>query len=51
MFPDGIDGAGVVGSRPEPSPEDALVNREQIGYLHDAVSALPERLRVVVEAY
>jgi RNA polymerase sigma factor for flagellar operon FliA len=34
-----------------PSPEDRLEHRERVGYLVDAVALLPERLRVVVEAY
>lgn len=34
-----------------PSPEDRLEHRERLGYLVDAVALLPERLRVVVEAY
>lgn len=32
------------------NPEETLLHRERIGYLHDAVSVLPERLRYVVEA-
>jgi len=32
-------------------PEDLLLHRERIGYLHHAVRSLPERLRLVVEAY
>jgi RNA polymerase sigma factor for flagellar operon FliA len=32
-------------------PEDLLVHREKIGYLHHAIRALPERLRLVVEGY
>jgi RNA polymerase sigma factor FliA len=32
-------------------PEDLILTRERIGYLHDAVDALPERLRHVVTAY
>lgn len=32
-------------------PEDTLVHREEVGYLHDAVALLPERLRRVVIAY
>jgi RNA polymerase sigma factor for flagellar operon FliA len=32
-------------------PEDLILSRERIGYLHDAVEALPERLRHVVTAY
>jgi RNA polymerase sigma factor for flagellar operon FliA len=34
-----------------PAPEEALVDRERIGYLHDAVQTLPERLRTVVVGY
>jgi RNA polymerase sigma factor for flagellar operon FliA len=32
-------------------PEDLLLHRERIGYLSDAIEALPERLRKVVTAY
>jgi RNA polymerase sigma factor for flagellar operon FliA len=32
-------------------PEDLLLHRERIGYLHQAIEALPERLRTVVEGY
>lgn len=32
-------------------PEALLLQREQLGYLHDAVDALPERLRRVVEGH
>jgi len=32
-------------------PEDLLIHRERIGYLHHAIEALPERLRRVVTAY
>lgn len=32
-------------------PEDLILTRERIGYLHDAIAALPERLRHVVTAY
>ncbi len=38
--PNGIDG-----------PESLILHREQLGYLHDAVAALPERLRYVISAY
>jgi RNA polymerase sigma factor for flagellar operon FliA len=34
-----------------PGPEELLLHREQIGYLHEAVAALPDRLRHVVRAY
>lgn len=54
VFPDGVDGVdgagGVVAER-RPSPEELIVDRERIGYLHDAIVTLPERLRTVVEAY
>ena len=32
-------------------PETVLLRREQIGYLHDAIAVLPDRLRTVVEQY
>ena len=32
-------------------PESLILHREQMGYLHDAIAALPERLRFVVVAY
>ena len=32
-------------------PESLILQREQMGYLHDAVAALPERLRFVVVAH
>jgi RNA polymerase sigma factor FliA len=32
-------------------PEDLLLHREQIGYLHNAIQALPDRLRAVVTGY
>lgn len=34
-----------------PGPEELIIHRERIGYLHDAIEALPERLRRVVTAY
>ncbi|GAA3253288.1 sigma-70 family RNA polymerase sigma factor [Dactylosporangium siamense] len=34
-----------------PGPEDLILHREKIGYLHHAIGALPERLRHVVTAY
>jgi RNA polymerase sigma factor for flagellar operon FliA len=34
-----------------PGPEDLILHRERIGYLHHAITALPERLRTVVTAY
>jgi RNA polymerase sigma factor for flagellar operon FliA len=33
------------------TPVDVLEHRERVAYLHDAVAALPERLRLVVEGY
>jgi RNA polymerase sigma factor for flagellar operon FliA len=32
-------------------PEELLLRRERIGYLHDAIEALPDRLRRVVTGY
>jgi RNA polymerase sigma factor for flagellar operon FliA len=32
-------------------PEDILLHREKLGYLHQAIAALPARLRTVVEHY
>ncbi len=32
-------------------PEDLLLHREKIGYLHNAIEALPDRLRTVVNGY
>jgi RNA polymerase sigma factor FliA len=32
-------------------PEELLIHRERIGYLHHAIEALPDRLRRVVTAY
>ncbi len=34
-----------------PGPEELLVRREEIGYLYDAIEALPDRLRQVVTGY
>jgi RNA polymerase sigma factor for flagellar operon FliA len=34
-----------------PGPEELILHRERIGYLHQAINALPERLRTVVTAY
>jgi RNA polymerase sigma factor for flagellar operon FliA len=33
------------------TPDETLMARERLGYLRSAVSALPERLRIVVEGY
>src|SRR5450432_3232590 len=35
----------------DPGPEDVLLNRERESYLLDAVAALPDRLRIVVQGY
>jgi RNA polymerase sigma factor for flagellar operon FliA len=32
-------------------PEEILIHREKLGYLHQAIAALPPRLRTVVEHY
>jgi RNA polymerase sigma factor for flagellar operon FliA len=32
-------------------PEELILRRERIGYLHDAIEALPDRLRTVVTGY
>jgi RNA polymerase sigma factor for flagellar operon FliA len=32
-------------------PEEILIHREKLGYLHQAIAALPTRLRTVVENY
>jgi len=34
-----------------PGPEDMLIRREQIGYLHHAITSLPERLQLVITEY
>jgi RNA polymerase sigma factor for flagellar operon FliA len=34
-----------------PGPEDMLIRREQIGYLHHAITSLPERLQTVITEY
>jgi RNA polymerase sigma factor for flagellar operon FliA len=44
------DGAATVPAG-DITPEDMVVKREQIGYLHDAVAELPTKLRLVVEQY
>ena len=32
-------------------PEEVLLHRERVGYLHHAIKALPERLQVVINGY
>ncbi len=44
------DGAAAVPASDD-HPEQMLIKREQIGYLHDAVVELPAKLRLVVEQY
>jgi RNA polymerase sigma factor for flagellar operon FliA len=34
-----------------PGPEDMLLRREQIGYLHHAIASLPDRLQLVITEY
>ena len=50
---DGLDGRAVDRLLPSAgaTPLDALVDRERIAYLRDAVDELPERLRAVVRGY
>jgi RNA polymerase sigma factor FliA len=43
-------GGDLIPSR-DAGPEGLLIQREQIGLLHDAIAELPERLRIVIEAY
>jgi RNA polymerase sigma factor for flagellar operon FliA len=38
-------------TEPTPGPEDMLLRREQIGYLHHAIASLPERLQYVITEY
>ncbi|GIF13098.1 sigma-70 family RNA polymerase sigma factor [Actinoplanes teichomyceticus] len=38
-------------TEPTPGPEEMLLRREQIGYLHHAIGSLPERLQTVVTEY
>jgi RNA polymerase sigma factor for flagellar operon FliA len=38
-------------TEPTPGPEDMLLRREQIGYLHHAIGSLPERLHTVITEY
>jgi RNA polymerase sigma factor for flagellar operon FliA len=38
-------------TEPTPGPEDMLLRREQIGYLHHAITSLPERLQTVITEY
>src|ERR1700754_3616949 len=38
-------------TEPNPGPEEMLLRREQIGYLHHAIASLPERLQLVITEY
>ncbi|GAB1641871.1 sigma-70 family RNA polymerase sigma factor [Krasilnikovia sp. MM14-A1259] len=38
-------------TEPAPGPEDMLLRREQIGYLHHAIASLPDRLQTVITEY
>jgi RNA polymerase sigma factor for flagellar operon FliA len=38
-------------TEPTPGPEDMLIRRERIGYLHHAIASLPERLQIVIIEY
>jgi RNA polymerase sigma factor for flagellar operon FliA len=46
-----VQEAGAEGLLPSggPAPHEIVEHRERVGYLHDAVAKLPERLRTVVE--
>jgi RNA polymerase sigma factor for flagellar operon FliA len=38
-------------TEPTPGPEEMLLRREQIGYLHHAIASLPDRLQLVITEY
>jgi RNA polymerase sigma factor FliA len=38
-------------TEPTPGPEEMLLRREQIGYLHHAIGSLPDRLQLVITEY
>jgi RNA polymerase sigma factor FliA len=43
--------AGELSAELSDGPESLIVQREQLGYLHDAIAELPDRLRRVISAY
>ena len=45
------DSLPVAAAKPIDCPEELLLHRDRMGYLHDAIAALPERLRMVVVGY
>jgi RNA polymerase sigma factor for flagellar operon FliA len=48
---DSIEGAAEPATPSHTDPETLILYRERVGYLHHAVAALPERLRLVIVAY
>jgi RNA polymerase sigma factor for flagellar operon FliA len=46
-----VDGVTELVTDPDQDPQAVLEEREELGYLHDAVELLPERLRRVVKGY
>jgi RNA polymerase sigma factor for flagellar operon FliA len=38
-------------TEPTPGPEEMLLRREQIGYLHHAIASLPDRMQLVITEY
>jgi len=48
---DALEGLGASARASGDDPESVILTREKLGYLHDALAELPERLRSVVVAY
>jgi len=48
---DAFDGIGASARATGEDPESVILTREKLGYLHDALAELPERLRSVIIAY
>jgi RNA polymerase sigma factor for flagellar operon FliA len=46
-----VEGTGNLETGADQDPQAVLEEREELGYLHDAVELLPERLRRVVKGY